>query len=54
MFFIGNLVDDLEVLGVGIFKVIMINVGIFMVFVNVEEIGYCGIELCEEINGDLQ
>ena len=54
MFPTGNLVDDLEVPGVGTFKATMINAGIPTVFVNAEEIGYRGTELREEINGDPQ
>ncbi|MGM0521794.1 MAG: 2-methylaconitate cis-trans isomerase PrpF [Pseudomonadota bacterium] len=48
----GNLVDDLEVPGVGTFKATMINAGIPTVFVNAEEIGYTGAELQEAINGN--
>ncbi len=54
MFPTGNLVDDLEVPGVGTFKATMINAGIPTVFVNAEDIGYRGTELREEINGDPQ
>ena len=52
MFPTGNLVDDLEVPGVGTFKATMINAGIPTVFVNAEAIGYTGTELQEAINGD--
>jgi probable AcnD-accessory protein PrpF len=52
MFPTGNLVDDLEVPGVGTFKATMISAGIPTVFVNAEDIGYQGIELREAINGD--
>lgn len=52
MFPTGNLVDDLEVPGVGTFKATMITAGIPTVFVNAEEIGYQGTELREAINGD--
>ncbi len=52
MFPTGNLVDDLEVPGVGTFKATMISAGIPTVFVNAEEIGYQGTELREAINGD--
>jgi probable AcnD-accessory protein PrpF len=48
----GNLVDDLEVPGVGTLKATMINAGIPTVFVNADEIGYTGAELQEAINGD--
>ena len=53
MFPTGNLVDDLEVPGVGTLKVTMINAGIPTVFVNAEAIGYTGTELQEAINGDV-
>ncbi|MDZ4294596.1 MAG: PrpF domain-containing protein, partial [Hydrogenophaga sp.] len=46
-----NLVDDLEVPGVGTFKATMITAGIPTVFVNAEDIGYSGTELREQING---
>ncbi|WP_372865933.1 2-methylaconitate cis-trans isomerase PrpF [Pseudomonas sp.] len=52
MFPTGNLVDDLEVPGVGSLKVTMINAGIPTVFVNAEDIGYTGTELQDAINGD--
>ncbi|ACO78513.1 acnD accessory protein [Azotobacter vinelandii CA] len=52
MFPTGNLVDDLEVPGVGTFKATMINAGIPTVFVNAEDIGYTGTELQDAINGD--
>ncbi len=50
MFPTGNLVDDLEVPGVGTFKATMITAGIPTVFVNAEDIGYTGTELREAIN----
>ncbi|WP_349571409.1 2-methylaconitate cis-trans isomerase PrpF [Azotobacter salinestris] len=52
MFPTGNLVDDLEVPGVGTFKATMINAGIPTVFINAEDIGYTGTELQDAINGD--
>ncbi|MNZ70543.1 3-methylitaconate isomerase [compost metagenome] len=52
MFPTGNLVDDLEVPGVGTFKATMINAGIPTIFVNAEDIGYKGTELQGAINGD--
>lgn len=52
MFPTGNLVDDLEVPGIGTFKATMINAGIPTVFLNAEEINYTGAELQEAINGD--
>lgn len=48
----GNLVDDLEVPGIGTFKATLITAGIATVFVNAEEIGYQGTELREQINND--
>lgn len=48
----GNLVDDLEVPGVGTFKATMINAGIPTVFVNAADVGYTGAELQEAINGN--
>lgn len=52
MFPTGNLVDDLEVPGIGTLKATMINAGIPTVFVNAEEIGYTGTELQDAINSD--
>lgn len=52
MFPTGNLVDDLEVPGVGTFKATMINAGIPTIFINAEDIGYKGTELQGAINGD--
>ncbi|GLU37429.1 2-methylaconitate cis-trans isomerase PrpF [Pseudomonas sp. NBRC 100443] len=52
MFPTGNLVDDLEVPGVGTFKATMISAGIPTVFVNADDIGYKGTELREDINSD--
>jgi probable AcnD-accessory protein PrpF len=52
MFPTGNLVDDLEVPGVGTLKATMINAGIPTIFVNADAIGYTGAELQEAINGD--
>ena len=52
MFPTGNLVDDLEVPGVGTLKATMINAGIPTVFVNAADIGYTGTELQDAINGD--
>lgn len=48
----GNLVDDLEVPGVGVLKATLINAGIPTVFVNAQDIGYTGCELQEAINSD--
>jgi probable AcnD-accessory protein PrpF len=52
MFPTGNLVDDLEVPGVGTFKSTMINAGIPTIFLEADAIGYSGTELQEAINGD--
>jgi probable AcnD-accessory protein PrpF len=52
MFPTGQLVDDLEVPGLGTLKATMINAGIPTVFVNADAIGYTGTELQESINGD--
>ncbi len=52
MFPTGNLVDDLEVPGVGTFKATMINAGIPTIFVNAADIGYKGTELQDDINSD--
>jgi probable AcnD-accessory protein PrpF len=52
MFPTGNLVDDLEVPGVGTLKATMINAGIPTIFVNAGAIGYTGTELQDAINGD--
>ncbi|WP_068545241.1 2-methylaconitate cis-trans isomerase PrpF [Thalassotalea crassostreae] len=51
MFPTGNIVDDLEVPGIGTFKATMINAGIPTIFLNADEIGYQGTELQEAING---
>ncbi|MDX2220416.1 MAG: 2-methylaconitate cis-trans isomerase PrpF [Burkholderiales bacterium] len=52
MFPTGNLVDDLEVPGIGTLKATMINAGIPTIFVNADAIGYTGKELQDAINGD--
>jgi len=52
MFPTGNLVDELEVPGVGTFKATMINAGIPTIFVNAGDIGYTGTELQDAINSD--
>jgi probable AcnD-accessory protein PrpF len=52
MFPTGNLIDDLEVPGVGTFKATMINAGIPTIFINAQDIGYTGTELQGAINSD--
>ena len=52
MFPTGQLIDDLEVPGVGLLKATMINAGIPTIFVNADAIGYTGTELQEAINSD--
>ncbi|HIF17349.1 MAG: 2-methylaconitate cis-trans isomerase PrpF [Cycloclasticus sp.] len=52
MFPTGNLVDDLEVPGVGTFKATMITAGIPTIFINAEDINYSGTELQDDINND--
>ncbi|MFM0200617.1 2-methylaconitate cis-trans isomerase PrpF [Paraburkholderia fungorum] len=52
MFPTGNLVDDLEVPGVGTLKATMINAGIPTIFINAESVGYKGTELQHAINSD--
>ncbi|WP_306523598.1 2-methylaconitate cis-trans isomerase PrpF [Rheinheimera sp.] len=52
MFPTGNLVDSLEVPGIGTFAATMINAGIPTIFVNAADIGYSGTELQDAINGD--
>jgi probable AcnD-accessory protein PrpF len=54
MFPTGNLVDDLEVPGIGTLKATMINAGIPTIFVNAADIGYTGTELQSAINEDRQ
>ncbi|MBD9378988.1 2-methylaconitate cis-trans isomerase PrpF [Pseudoxanthomonas sp. PXM04] len=52
MFPTGNLVDELDVPGVGKFPATLINAGIPTIFVNATDIGYTGAELQDAINGD--
>ncbi len=52
MFPTGNLVDDLEVPGIGTLEATLINAGIPTIFVKAGAIGYQGTELQEDINGD--
>lgn len=52
MFPTGNLVDELDVPGVGKLQATMINAGIPTIFINAQDVGYNGTELQEAINGD--
>ena len=52
MFPTGNLVDQLDVPGVGSFEVTMINAGIPTIFLKAGDLGYQGTELQADINGD--
>ncbi|KLD71787.1 2-methylaconitate cis-trans isomerase PrpF [Xanthomonas pisi] len=52
MFPTGNLVDQLEIPGLGTIAATLINAGIPTIFVNAHELGYTGTELQEAINGD--
>jgi len=54
MFPTGNLVDDLEVPGVGSFKATLINAGIPTIFLNADDIGYTGAELQDDINNSVE
>jgi probable AcnD-accessory protein PrpF len=52
MFPTGNLIDDLDVPGVGTLKATMINAGIPTIFVDAAAVGCTGTELQDDINGD--
>ncbi|MFT4070201.1 2-methylaconitate cis-trans isomerase PrpF [Paraburkholderia sp.] len=52
MFPTGNLVDDLEVPGVGTLQATMINAGIPTIFIDAHAVGYTGTELQDAINSD--
>lgn len=52
MFPTGELVDELNVPGVGVFAATMINAGIPTVFVNAKDIGFSGTELRDAVNSD--
>ena len=52
MFPTGQLVDDLEVPGVGTLKATMINAGIPTIFIEAQAVGYTGTELQDAINSD--
>ncbi|MBO1895696.1 2-methylaconitate cis-trans isomerase PrpF [Shewanella sp. BF02_Schw] len=52
MFPTGNVVDALDVPGVGTFNATMINAGIPTIFINAADIQYQGTELQDDINND--
>jgi len=52
MFPTGNLVDELEVPGIGLLRATMINAGIPTIFVDADAIGYTGTELQDAINSN--
>ncbi len=52
MFPTGNLVDELDVPGVGSFQATLINAGIPTIFLNAGDLGYAGTEPQSAINGD--
>ena len=52
MFPTGNVVDELDVPGIGKLQATLINAGIPTIFVNAEAIGYTGTELQDAINSD--
>lgn len=52
MFPTGNVVDVLDVPGIGSFNATMINAGIPTIFINAEDLGYTGTELQDDINSD--
>ena len=54
MFPTGNLVDRLDVPGVGSFATTLINAGIPTIFLNSKDLGYTGCELQDAINNDAE
>ena len=52
MFPTGNVVDTLDVPGVGSFTATLINAGIPTIFLNASDVGYTGTELQDAINSD--
>lgn len=52
MFPTGNLIDELDVPGVGMLRATMITAGIPTVFINAADVGYSGAELQPAINED--
>ncbi|HQQ71346.1 MAG TPA: 2-methylaconitate cis-trans isomerase PrpF, partial [Alicycliphilus sp.] len=54
MFPTGNVVDELQVPGIGSFQATLINAGIPTIFLNARDLGYTGAEPQAAINGDAQ
>ena len=54
MFPTGNVVEDLDVPGIGTFKATLINAGIPTIFLEAEALGYTGTELQGAINEDAE
>ncbi|VFR92755.1 2-methylaconitate cis-trans isomerase [plant metagenome] len=54
MFPTGNVVDQLDVPGIGSFRATFINSGIPTIFLEAEALGYTGAELQDDINGNAQ
>lgn len=54
MFPTGNVVDQLDVPGIGSFRATFINSGIPTIFLEAEALGYTGAELQDDINADAQ
>ena len=54
MFPTGNVMDQLDVPGIGSFAATLINVGIPTIFLNAQDLGYTGTELQGAINSDPQ
>ena len=52
MFPTGNVVDALDVPGLGTFNVTLINAGIPTIFINAADLGFGGSELQDDINND--
>ncbi|WP_264875419.1 2-methylaconitate cis-trans isomerase PrpF [Vibrio agarivorans] len=50
----GNLIDDLELPGIGTLNATLISAGIPTVFIDAESVGYTGVELQEAINSDIE
>ncbi len=52
MFPTGNVIDQLEIPGLGTLDATLINAGIPTIFLNARDLGYTGTELQDAINGD--